>query len=92
MMTITKQQRSRWARAAGICFLVIAACTMNPATGQRQLTLLSEAQEIQIGAQTHPEVLATYGAYDDPTWQTYIQQLGEKMAATSERPDLDWHL
>jgi predicted Zn-dependent protease len=89
-MTMTQRTRARWIRTAGICLLVIAACTMNPATGQRQLTLMSESQEIQIGRQTHPEVLTTYGAYDDPTWQTYIQQLGEKMAATSERPNLDW--
>jgi len=89
-MTMTHRARTRWVRATGICLLVIAACTMNPATGQRQLTLMSEAQEIQIGAHTHPEVLATYGAYDDPAWQTYVQQVGEKIAATSERPDLDW--
>jgi predicted Zn-dependent protease len=63
---------------------------MNPATGERQLTLMSEAQEIQIGRQTHPEVLASFGAYDDPELQSYIQELGEKIAAKSERPDLDW--
>jgi predicted Zn-dependent protease len=89
-MMVTQTTRTRWSRTAGGALLLIAACTMNPATGQRQLTLMSEAQEIQIGSHTHPEVLATYGAYDDPQWQTYIQQLGEKMAATSERPELDW--
>ena len=89
-MNITKQQGTRWTRWAGVSLLLIAACTMNPATGERQLTLMSEAQEIQIGAQTHPEVLASFGAYDDPEWQTYIQELGAKIAATSERPDLNW--
>ncbi len=63
---------------------------MNPATGERQLTLMSETQEIQLGAQTHPEVLASFGAYDDPEWQAYIQELGSKIAAGSERPELDW--
>jgi len=87
---MTIEQRSRWTRWAGISLLLIAACTMNPATGQRQLTLMSEAQEIQMGQQTHPEVLATFGAYDDPEWQSYIQELGSKIAATSERPELDW--
>ena len=70
--------------------VLIAACTINPATGKHQLTLMSEAQEIQIGAQTHPEVLASLGAYDDPEWQAYIQTLGSKIAVTSERPELDW--
>jgi predicted Zn-dependent protease len=89
-MTITKQQRRKWTRWAGFCLLLIAACTMNPATGERQLTLMSEAQEIQMGAQTHPEVLASFGAYEDPEWQAYIQEIGAKIAATSERPDLNW--
>ncbi len=87
MITKQRARRTRW---AGISLLLIAACTMNPATGQRQLTLMSQAQEIQMGRQTHPEVLAAFGAYDDPEWQAYIQELGAKIAATSERPELDW--
>ena len=90
MMMITAKGPMTWPRWVGFTLLIIAACTMNPATGRRQLTLLSEAQEVQIGAQSHPEVLASFGAYDDPGWQAYIQELGSKIAATSERPDLDW--
>jgi predicted Zn-dependent protease len=89
-MTSINQQPTRWRRWVGIGLLLIAACTMNPATGRRQLTLLSEAQEIQIGAQTHPEVMASFGAYEDPEWQAYIQKIGARIAATSERPELDW--
>jgi predicted Zn-dependent protease len=89
-VTITKHQRTTWTRRLGICLLLVTACTMNPATGERQLTLMSEAQETQMGAQAHPEVLASFGAYDDPEWQAYIQELGAKIAATSERPDLNW--
>ncbi len=81
--------RRHWTLATA-AMLLIAACTLNPATGERQLSLISESQEVQIGAQTHPEVLATYGSYDDPEWQNYIQQLGLKMASHSERPELQW--
>jgi predicted Zn-dependent protease len=87
---MTTHRPNRWSRGAGFLLLALAACTLNPATGERQLTLLSESQEIQMGAQTHPEVLATFGAYDNPEWQDYIQELGSKLAANSERPDLDW--
>jgi predicted Zn-dependent protease len=89
-MTNTDRNHTQWIRWAGIGLLLMVACTMNPATGERQLTLMSEAQEIQMGAQYHPEVLAAYGAYDDPGWQRYIQELGAKIAATSERPELNW--
>ncbi len=89
-MTISTQKRTSWTRAAVISLLLIAACTLNPATGQRQLTLMSEAQEIAMGRQAHPEVVAAYGAYDDPGLQRYVQELGAKLAAGSERPQLDW--
>jgi predicted Zn-dependent protease len=89
-MTSTTNRRGYWARAAALSLLLIAACTLNPATGQRQLTLMSEAQEIAMGKQAHPEVLAAYGAYDDPGLQRYVQELGAKLAAGSERPQLDW--
>src|SRR5207237_9527600 len=35
-------------------------------------------------------VIASIGLYPDPSLQTYIQGLGEKLAATSERPKLPW--
>jgi predicted Zn-dependent protease len=89
-MTSTTNRRDRWTRAAALSLLLIAACSMNPATGQRQLALMSEAQEIAMGRQAHPEVLAAYGAYDDSEWQRYVQELGATLAATSERPQLDW--
>jgi predicted Zn-dependent protease len=76
--------------AAGLCILAIIGCTINPATGQRQLALLSEAQEIEMGRQAHPEIVATYGEYPDEEWQRYIQRVGAELAANSERPHLDW--
>jgi predicted Zn-dependent protease len=63
---------------------------MNPATGQNQLMLVSEAQEIQMGREYDPQVVASIGLYPDSAWQQYIQQLGSKIAATGERPDLPW--
>ena len=63
---------------------------MNPATGQNQLMLVSEEQEIQMGREYDPQVVASVGLYPDPAWQQYVQQLGSKIAATGERPDLPW--
>jgi len=68
----------------------LSACTLNPATGQRQLTLISEAQEVAMGRQAEPEVLASFGEYPDEEWQTYVNDLGQELAAASERPDLPW--
>ena len=67
-----------------------SGCAVNPATGGNQLMLVSESQEIQMGQQYDSQVVATIGLYPDPAWQSYIQQLGARLAATSERPNLPW--
>ena len=75
---------------ATACLVVLSACTLNPATGERQLTLISEAQEVAMGRQAEPQVLASFGEYPDEEWQSYINDLGQELAAASERPHLPW--
>ena len=67
--------------------LALAACTqvVNPATGKREFTTLTPAQEQQIGDQEHPKILQQFGgAYPDPTLQTYVTEIGERMKSVSE--------
>jgi predicted Zn-dependent protease len=72
---------------AGLAF---GGCAMNPATGQKQIMLISEAQEIQMGREYDQQVVASIGLYPDSTWQRYIRQVGGQLAATGERPNLPW--
>jgi len=73
-----------------IAGLAASGCATNPATGNSQLMLISEDQEIAMGRQADTSVIATIGLYPDAVWQRYIQQLGARLAATSERPNLPW--
>ena len=73
---------------AALAFIV--ACSVNPATGERQLVLIGEGSEIRMGRDADGEITASLGIYDDPDLQAYITQLGNKLAATSERPNLPW--
>src|SRR5256712_151240 len=67
-----------------------AACASNPATGSRQLMLVSESQEIALGRDYDQQVAASIGIYPDSELQRYIQQFGARLAASSERPNLPW--
>ncbi len=67
-----------------------AGCSMNPATGQRQLVMMGEAQEIGMGREADQQIVASYGLYPEEQWQEYIQALGGDLAAQSERPNLPW--
>jgi predicted Zn-dependent protease len=80
----------RCATAAAAVALVVAACATNPVTGKRELTLMSEAQEIELGKQADAEIRRTMGVYNDPELQRYVQQIGLKLAKSSERPHLPW--
>jgi len=68
----------------------LAGCARNPATGHNELMLVSESQEIAMGQQYDSQVVATIGLYPDPALQAYIQTIGKRLAATSERPNLPW--
>ena len=70
--------------------LAAAACAVNPATGERQLSFIGEGQEIEMGRQSDPAIVAQYGLYPDSSVQRYVRDLGLRLAAVSERPDLPW--
>lgn len=70
--------------------LLQPACARNPVTGQLQLALISEEQEIELGRQSAAQVEATIGLVPDPALQGYVGSLGERMARGSERPGLPW--
>ncbi len=85
-----------WKRLVAVALLpllplALSDCAKNPVTGKRQLTLISESQEIAIGKESHPQVLAEYGRVDIEDLQSYVDRVGQSMARHSERPDLPWH-
>ena len=68
----------------------LTACARNPVTGKREIALVSESQEIQMGQQYAQQIVKSMGVYDDKKVQDYVTRLGMAMAAKSERPQLPW--
>ncbi|HEY0021025.1 MAG TPA: M48 family metalloprotease [Longimicrobium sp.] len=83
-------RRARGCAAAGLACVLAAGCAVNPVTGRRQLALVSEAQEIQMGRQAAQEVGQQLGLVDNQPLQDYVQRVGEQLARESERPNLPW--
>lgn len=75
----------------GLLTALFVACATNPATGRREINLMSEAQEISIGQENDPQIKQEMGVYNDPDLQAYVTGIGIKMAKLSERPNLPWH-
>lgn len=65
----------------------LAACVENPVTGERNLGLVSESQEIQLGEQNYlPTQQIQGGQYKlDPKLTRYVNAVGQKLAAASDR-------
>lgn len=51
---------------------------------------MSKEQELAIGAQSHPSIVASMGLYDDKPLDSFINEKGKAMAAISHRPDLPY--
>ncbi len=73
-----------------LCHFLVS-CAVNPVTGRRELNLLSESQEIKLGIESDPAIVAQYGLYDDPKLAKFLDNMGQKMAKVSHRPELKFH-
>lgn len=76
--------------AIGAFFILITSCARNPVTGKKQVAIISEKQEIAMGQEADPQIVAEFGLYPDSLVQQYINNKGSEMAAISHRPGLKW--
>ena len=69
---------------------LVGACATNPVTGKREISLVSEQQEIQMGQEGAQQVAQEVGLVNDQALQNYLQSVGSAIASKSERPNLPW--
>ena len=70
--------------------VLLAACSTNPVTGRREISLVSEGQEIQMGQEAAQQVEQSLGLVNDAELQAYVRRIGTELARASERPELPW--
>lgn len=70
----------------------LIGCSVNPVTGQNQLSLMSAEQEVAVGAKNYePSQQSQGGRYTvDPQLSLYVSQVGKKLVAVSDRPQLPY--
>ena len=73
-----------------LLFLLAESCVVNPVTGKKQVVLVSEAQEMAMGQQYDPSIIAEFGMYEDETMQEFINSKGKEMGAISHRPNINY--
>jgi predicted Zn-dependent protease len=65
-------------------------CARNPVTGKKEVVLMSEQQELAMGQEADPQIVAQYGLYEDSALQRYMRQQGQQMAAISHRSNINY--
>ena len=68
---------------------MLVSCAKNPVSGYDFVTI-TEQQEIEMGRAYHKEIINNAKILDNKELNKYYVELGEKIAKSSHRPDLDW--
>lgn len=69
----------------------LIGCATNPVTGRPELVFSSEKGEIERAREVHPLLVQQYGGiYPDPRLQHYVNEVGQRAAKASHRPDLQY--
>ena len=83
--------RQQWVPAlltALVFFL--GACTTVPHTGRSQLLLLSEPDEIKMGAKAYRDILAKEKISSDSKLNALVRRVGRRIAGATGRDDYQW--
>src|SRR5262245_43581514 len=75
--------------AAGLLFA--EGCVRNPVTGGHDVAVVTKKGEVEQGRKANEEVIKFYGVYEDQALQDYVNEIGQKLAKVSQRPELEWH-
>ena len=94
-LTESSTLKNRIPRAATLIIALsllsfLTSCAVNPATGSANLVLMSESREKEIGLEEHEKVLASMPLLEDEELLAYVREVGNKAAAVSHRPELDY--
>ncbi|BDQ34592.1 M48 family metalloprotease [Pseudodesulfovibrio portus] len=92
--TIKRWSRREFIKAGGmtVAGAALSGCAKNPVTGENQLMLVSEQQEIAMDRQASPQQLSTdYGVVRSMDLDDYVGKVGKSLSDTSHRPHMPFN-
>lgn len=79
-----------WPALLSATVIFCSQCSRNPVTGKRQVVTISTEQELAMGQEGDPQIIAQFGLYEDSALQRYMNQRGQQMAAISHRNNINY--
>jgi predicted Zn-dependent protease len=84
-----------WKRVSATVLLAaliaIVGCVTNPVTGKKEIMLIPESVEIDMGESTDAAIQSEYGLYTDPELTAYVDRISRRMVPYTHRNKLDYH-
>jgi predicted Zn-dependent protease len=76
----------------GLVGALLSSCAVDPITGDEQLMLFAPDKDVELGRRYSPLVEKELGGrMPEPGLQSYINQIGQRIAGFCQRPDLSYH-
>lgn len=82
--------RTLGAVCAAATLVTAASCATVQQTGRRQLLLVTESQEMSLGAQEYQAILKESKLSTDREKIALVQRVGERIARVAKQPDFKW--
>lgn len=82
-----------WRCAAAVLALslfAVAGCSTVPYTNRSQFIMMSEAEDLQLGAAAYQQVLKKEKIVTDPRLTEPVQRVGRRIAAVADKPEYQW--
>jgi predicted Zn-dependent protease len=73
-----------------LILLAAVACQTVPGTGRRQIMLLPEGTELQMGIDAYQQILAKAKLSTDPQANAQVTRVGQRIAEATGRTDYKW--
>jgi len=76
-----------------VCFALVCGlfigCAVNPVTGKKEFSLVSQDQEIAMGNAYHPDIIFMYdGEYQDAALKQYLGSIVMRLNEVSHRSEM----
>ena len=74
-------------------FSLLPACAINPVSGERELSFMSESREVALGNALREQANQQFYAQPagDQELLAYVSKIGQRLARASHRPHLKWN-
>lgn len=90
MPRVARMHASRRAPRLLLLVLCCLAALPAPAATVGHGVHYSEKDDAQLGAKLHEQILLQFGRYGDERVQAYVNEVGQRVAAHGDRPDLTY--